>query len=313
MNTNKETTKFKLVLLYLKLIYTNKTYIYSQANDSGKCVPDNDRYKFVDDMSLLELINLLAIGLIQYDFKNHVPSDIEVESKFLPSSACKSQSILDEVSEWTVSKKMKLNEEKTKFMIFNFTRNHQFNSRFTLNDKNIEQVEHTKLLGTIISSDLSWSENTEFIIKKAYKRLEIIRKLYEFNVPIPDLVNIYTLYVRSVLEFNCCVWHFNITQEESLNIERVQKNSLRLILKENYISYENALNITNLQTLEKRRLNLCKRFAVKCTKDKRTSGMFPLDLTRHSNKYQVMFARNERLLNSAIPQMQRILNSIKQP
>ena len=179
------------------------------------------------------------------------------------------------------------------------------------NPKNIEQVEHTKLLGTIISSDLSWWKNTQYIIQKAYKRLEIIRKLYEFNVPVPDLVNIYTLYVRSVLEFNCCVWHFNITQEETHDIERVQKNSLRLILKENYTSYESALEATNLHTLETRRLELCKRFAVKCTKNQRTSNMFPLDITRHSNKYQVMFARNERLLNSAIPQMQRILNSIK--
>ena len=87
--------------------------------------------------------------------------------------------------------------------------------------------------------------------------------------------------------------------------------SLRLILKENYISYENALEATNLQTLETRRQDLCKRFAVKCAKNQRTSEMFPLDLTRHSNKYKVTFAKNERLLNSAIPQMQRILNSTK--
>ena len=139
----------------------------SQANDSGKCVPTEDRYKFVDDMSLLELLNLIAIALMQYDVKNHVPSDIPVESKFLPSSAYKSQSILNEVSAWTESKKMKLNEDKTKFMIFNFARNHQFKTRLTLNDKNIEQVEHTKLLGTIISSDLTWWRNTQFIIKKS--------------------------------------------------------------------------------------------------------------------------------------------------
>ena len=206
---------------------------------------------------------------------------------------------------------MMLNEEKSKFMIFNFTRNLQFNTRFQINGKNLEQVDHTKLLGTIVSSDLSWWRNTQFIIQKAYKRLEIIKKLYEFDVPIFDLVNIYTLYVRSVLEFNSCVWHFNITQEETHDIERVQKNSLKLILKEKYISYENALEVTNLETLETRRLSLCKKFAVKCTKNPNTSDMFPLDYTRHSNKFQVSFARNERLLNSAIPQMQRILNSIK--
>ena len=196
-------------------------------------------------------------------------------------------------------------------MIFNFTKNLQFNARFNINNKNLEQVDHTKLLGTIVSSDLSWWKNTQFIIQKAYKRLEIIKKLYEFDVPIPDLVHIYTLYVRSVLEFNCCVWHFNITQEETEDIERVQKNSLKLILKDQYISYESALRSTNLESLAARRSTLCKRFAIKCTKNQRTSHMFPLDNTRHSNKFQVTFARHDRLLHSAIPQMQRILNSTK--
>ena len=165
--------------------------------------------------------------------------------------------------------------------------------------------------GTIVSSDLSWWRNTEFIIQKAYKRLQIIKKLYEFDVPTNDLVNIYTLYVRSVLEFNSCVWHFNITKEESHDIERVQRNSLKLILKEQYKTYENALEVTKLESLEVRRSILCKRFALKCIKNPKTSDMFPIDYTRHSNKFQITFARNSRLLNSAIPQMQRMLNSNK--
>ena len=164
---------------------------------------------------------------------------------------------------------------------------------------------------TIISSDLSWHENTRYITQKAYKRLQILRKLYDFAVPIPDLVHIYTLYVRSVLEFNSCVWHFNLTDEDTEIIERVQKNALKIILKDQYISYANALHTTKLETLEERRLTLCKRFAVKCTKNPRLAEMFPLDTTRHSNKFKVMFARNSRLLHSAIPQMQRLLNSIK--
>ena len=68
-------------------------------------------------------------------------------------------------------------------------------------------VESKKLLDTILS-DLNWRENTNFLVRKSYKRLEILRKLYEFDVPITDLIHIYTLYVRSVLEFNCCVCIF---------------------------------------------------------------------------------------------------------
>ena len=66
------------------------------------------------------------------------------------------------------------------------------------------------------------------ITTKAYQRLELIRKLYEFKVPLIDLTHIYTLYVRSILEFNCCVWHFSITKTESEDIERVQKLHAKL-------------------------------------------------------------------------------------
>ena len=104
---------------------------------------------------------------------------------------------------------------------------------------------------------INWRENTNFLVQKSYKRLEILRKLYKFNVPILDLVHIYTLYVRSILEFNCCVWHFSITVEEAEEIERVQKIALKLILRNKYISYKHALQMTDLETLEERRLMLC--------------------------------------------------------
>ena len=49
---------------------------------------------------------------------------------------------------------MKLNEGKTKQMIFNFTNNTQFSTRIKLNNKNIEIINKTKLLGLVITNDL---------------------------------------------------------------------------------------------------------------------------------------------------------------
>ena len=51
-------------------------------------------------------------------------------------------------------------------MIFNFTKDFQFSTRLLLDDNNIEELESTKLLGTIISHDLKWNLNTKNIIKK---------------------------------------------------------------------------------------------------------------------------------------------------
>ena len=282
----------------------------SQSDKSGSCVPDSDRFKFIDDMSLLEIINLIACGLVNYDFIRHVASDIPTEGKFLSTENCRSQDILDEVARWTENNKAKLNEKKTQVMIFNPTKNYQFGIRLNLNGKLLETVNQVTLLGTIISTDLSWSSNTKYIVRKAYQRLEIVKKLYTFTVPTEDLVHIYTLYVRSVLEFNCCVWHFNLTVEDQQEIERVQKIACKIILKTNYTSYSNALVTLNLQTLHDRRQELCERFAKKCVKGPpQVADMFPRDYTKHSNKFIVTFARHDRLLYSAIPQMQRLLNN----
>ena len=283
----------------------------SQSDSSGKCVLDDDRFKFIDDMSLLEIINVIACGLAYYDFFQHVASDIPIGGKFLDSQNCKSQDILNNIAEWTSQNKIKLNENKTNFMIFNPTRNSQFGIRLNLNEKSIEMINQTTLLGTVITSDLTWTKNTNLLIRKGYQRLEILRRLYSFHIPVKDLVQIYTLYVRSILEFNCCVWHYNITMEERNDIERVQKVACKIILKTNYISYENALNKLGLQNLDARRNKLCEKFAKKCTEGPpQVADMFPLDLTRHSNKYHVTFARHDRLLKSAIPQMQRVLNRL---
>ena len=44
----------------------------SQSNDSGQCVSKEDRYKFVDDMSLLEWINLISCWIYFEDIFNPI-------------------------------------------------------------------------------------------------------------------------------------------------------------------------------------------------------------------------------------------------
>ena len=208
---------------------------------------------------------------------------------------------------------MELNASKSDYMIFNFSHKYQFQTRLHLNGSFLEQVGKKKLLGLTIRDDLSWKSNTEEIIKKAYKRMIILRNLFQFGVPRNDLIQIYFLYIRSVVEQSAVVWHSSLTEGERLDLERVQKVALRLILKEDYHTYSHALQLTGLPTLESRRKSLCLSFAKKCVQSEATKDMFPLNehikKTRKPEKYYVPFARTDRLANSAIPYMARLLNN----
>ena len=232
----------------------------SQSNNSSDYVGQNERFKFVDDLTVLEIVNLLTIGLCSYNIKNQVPNDLKAEDLYIPPENLMSQSYLDYISSWTKDNKMKINSEKTKSMVFNLTNNYQFGSRLKMDNQIIETISETKLLGTIITSDLKWNQNTSHIVKKAYARMELIRKLSSFGAPMSDLKQVYIAFIRSLCEQSSCVWHSSLTLQNEEDLERVQKVALRIILKNRYQSYENALNLIDLQSLKERQNYLCLNF-----------------------------------------------------
>ena len=70
----------------------------------------------------------------------------------------------------------------------------------------------------------------------------------------------------------------------------------------------------NLDTLSERRAALCKNFAEETAKHEKMINMFPKNTlspnmkTRHHEVYNVNMAFTERYQNSAVPQLQRMLN-----
>ena len=83
----------------------------SQTNNSADCVGPEERFKFVDDLTVLEIVNLLTVGLCSLNIKNQVPNDIKEDNQLIHPENLKSQEYLDEISAWTDSMK---NETKPK-------------------------------------------------------------------------------------------------------------------------------------------------------------------------------------------------------
>ena len=156
--------------------------------------------KYVDDMSLMTSIDLKQSlennpNLVRptnfHDRTGHI----------LPRNDCVISDQLNQLSKYVKDHQMRINEEKTKVILFNPSKKWDFTPSVSLGIKspNLEVVDEIKLLGIIITSDLSWNVNTAFLVRRAYARMQLLHKLIEYNVPIKDLILIYTLYIRSVL------------------------------------------------------------------------------------------------------------------
>ena len=209
---------------------------------------------------------------------------------------------------------MMLNENKTKTMIFNFSRNHKFTTRLTVNEKHIEVINSTLLLGTIIQDNVKWDLNTARLVKKGNAHMELLRKVASFGTNIEELKNIYILFVRSLLKQSAIVWHSSLSEENKSDLERVQKTAFKIILGEKYKTYKHALNFLELESLNDRRKTLCLNFALKSSENPKTKHMFPMNdkshemITRNSEKFKVQYANNDRLRKSGIIYMQNLLN-----
>ena len=212
---------------------------------------------------------------------------------------------------------MVISEKKTKAMIFNFTDNYKFTTRIRLKGSNIEVVDSMKILGTVVNTKLSWDENCSLIIKKVNARMQLLRSIQSFGASIEEMVHLWIVFCRSVLEQSCVVWHSSLTQENKDDLERMQKTFAKLVLRQNYKSYENSLLRLNLDCLDTRRNALCLKFAQAGIKNRKIDDLFPMNeklhqmKTRVNDQYRVQFANTDRLKNSSIITMQKMLNEKK--
>ena len=147
----------------------------SQTNHNADCVPAENRFRFVDDLSLLEILNLISLGITSHNIVHQVPNDLTTQ--IVDSKRLLSQQYLDKINLWTENQQMLLSENKTKAMLVNFTDNHKFHTRLQLKGKNVEIVDKIKILGTILTNKISWNKNCNNLVRKANARMQLLRKI----------------------------------------------------------------------------------------------------------------------------------------
>ena len=178
-------------------------------------------------------------------------------------------------------------------------------------------VEEFKLLGVFITSDLKWHKNTNYITTVGFQRLWMIRRIKQLGASQSELLDVYVKQVRSILEFASVVWHPGLTQDNTAQIERVQKSAFVIILGKDYSSYENSLQILNMKTLTQRREELSVNFAKKAADHQRHSTWFKLQTETVNTRsirptYIPVKFRTERFKNSPLPYLTSLLNKPNQ-
>ena len=116
------------------------------------------------------------------------------------------------------------------------------------------------------------------------------------------------------LEQSAVLWHSSLTLKNIVDLERVQKSAVRIIIGHKYDSYSETLKSLNIETLFERRERLCLRFAIKSLSVNNFKHLFPLYkkqhdmMTRSSLKYEVCKTSSKRYKVSTIPHLQRLMN-----
>ena len=156
------------------------------------------------------------------------------------------------------------------------------------------------------------------MIKKAYSRIPLLTKLKYVGTCTEDLITIYSLFIRSCLEYCSVAFHSSLTVAQSDMLERAQRVCLKVILSEMYIDYASSLEMCSLSTLHNRRQKRCTTFSLRALKHQKHKHMFPISENysvntyelRNPEKYTVNFSSGEKYKQSTIPFLQRNLNKI---
>ena len=97
--------------------------------------------------------------------------------------------------------------------IFNTSRTYDFMPKLCIEtNTHLEVVEEFKLLGVVFQTDLRWQANTDYMCKKGYARLWMIRRLKALGADMTEMLDVFYKQIRSVLELAVAVWEPRMTQ-----------------------------------------------------------------------------------------------------
>ena len=136
----------------------------------------------------------------------------------------KLQKILDRLGEWAVENAMKINPSKSKAIRFTRARVKD-PVNYSLMGTLIPEASICKYLRTVLRSDLSWADQVNYAIKKAWRALRVtMRMLKKGNSNTKRLA--YMSLLRPILEYGAACWD-PYREGQISALDRMQKKTAK--------------------------------------------------------------------------------------
>ena len=271
------------------------------------------KVKYIDDGTVAVNVSLKSC-LINDPVSRPRPLSFEERSgHVLPPQNNLLQYYVYDTEGFAAENNLMINKKKSKLIEFSNSRKLDFPPEITFRDGSLlESTTEMTLLGVIVSNDLKWAKNTEFICTKARQKLWILRRMLKLKLTEYELFDVYQKEVRTILEFAVPVWHSALTRKQTSEIESIQKQAFKIILGKSFYSYSDACAKFSTGSLEQRRLEICHRFALK-NLDSNQSLFTRVDLhpgLRKRSRIVTEYKCNKRKFQrSSLPYLASLLNS----
>ncbi|KAI4872918.1 hypothetical protein NFI96_005300 [Prochilodus magdalenae] len=128
---------------------------------------------------------------------------------------------------WCRKNNLCINVKKTKEMIVNFRRGRHAPLPLHVGGSAVEVVSSYRYLGVHLSNNLTWSNNTSSLVRKAHQRLYFLRRLRRAGLGSSVLTSFYRCVVESVLCSSINVWHGSCSAADRKALQRVVKAAQR--------------------------------------------------------------------------------------
>ena len=178
--------------------------------------------KYIDDGSVAAAVDLKSNLIVDPTPHPRPLTHSQHTGHCLPSERNLLQMFICDAENFAEKNKMLINKKKTTAMKFTNSKKYDFPLSLHFTDgTEVETTEVARMLGVVVSSNLKWRNNTNFICSKARRKLWLLRRLQPLGLTIHELFDVYTKEVRSILEFTAPVWHSGIFKKEDSEIETI--------------------------------------------------------------------------------------------